>query len=301
MKFLIPIEQLRAANAKYERELAAKESPAPRFKYQPRSKAQWFARMDQKREIAPLIEPDTHTIAVEPLSVTGNDPEPEENESGDEMPAKKLSGSTLCVCGCRRDLHCLGDPIQHWPMSEGAFGYFSCVAEHCTGMKMVDGKHVDCNCLYFRASESATSKLKRPRANDFKNCAACGHWRIRHCRKRSAPKKGAKPKKKEIAWTDNGMAKQEWRGYADEHGQAAPCKHTPEDASIEYQCSSTSCAEENCPCEKFINLLAKPRITRPRITRPRAKAASPRKPSAPRKSRNKQVTQLELFGEPLNL
>jgi hypothetical protein len=221
MTFLIPIEQLQAAHKRIaEREQAAKQSsPAPAFRYQPRTLEQWQRRADQTR---------TGPAAIEPVS-----------------PAVAPCGGFVET---RRQYVC---------------------------------------------------------------CKTCGHWRSRHCTKRVV-RKGAEPRRQSWEITDSGAVRREadkWRGFMDENGQVRACQHTPEDASVNYACTSTNCAEVApdgetfCPCDKFVNPLA----------RPRAKAAKPRTPSAtPRKSKKPPQTlvevQLELFqleaapeeSEPLN-
>jgi hypothetical protein len=99
-------------------------------------------------------------------------------------------------------------------------------------------------------------------------CKNCGHWRSRHCTKRIVrkPKTGAKPRRAKFVISDSGAVLREedkWRGFADESGHAAPCRHTPEDPSINYACNSTACAfvvdDENfCSCQKFVSPYIRP-------------------------------------------
>jgi hypothetical protein len=257
---LIAPSELLKAYEKWEQQEAAKATPAPaqpapasRFRYTPRTKAQWERRARQNyRGLGPATrtaKPITPAVTVA------------EDAATDE-PKVKVSGKTKCVCGHARTVHCAGNPMLHTP--EGSGGGYFCLFEHCEGQKFVEGKMVACDCAAFRVAETDTPKLKHPKADDFTACANCGHWRSHHCKARK-PSKARKPKKPD-----------KWQGF-EVNGEPFVCKHVPSDPALPFHCTSTSCAHSAdgvhfCGCERYVNPLAKPRV----------KAAKPRKPRTPR-------------------
>jgi hypothetical protein len=273
---LIPRSELLAAHEKYLREEATKAAnkaaaapAAPRFKYLPRTLEQWERRMKQHSE-----RPKSRSRIAEEWAARAAQAravfEPVAaitDESKDESATlkPKISGGSICLCKHRRDGHCLS-PRLHSPEGSGV-GYY-CIYEHCEGQRRVNGVMVACDCPAFRVSEGAAPKQKYPKADDFTPCGnpACAHWRCHHCKARR-PSKAKRPKAAD------------WTGFEDERGQPFQCKHTPQDATQNYHCTSTSCAEEGCPCDRYVNPLA----------RPRAKAAKPRT------SRKRVEMQMELF------
>lgn len=272
---LIPVEQLRAAHERYEQAQAAK----PAFKYRPRSKAMWDARCDQTgsgsakakkppskvaTEWAQRAAQAKRTVESAPLAQPAQPEPPAVTE--EFRPKPKVSGKTKCLCSHSRSVHCTGDPRLHTP--EGSGAGFWCTTEHCEGQTWNGIETQPCDCRAFRVSETDTPKLKRPKAGDYTPCAnpACKHFRCHHCRVRR-PSKAAKPKVRE------------WEGF-EVNGEPFRCKHVPTaDPALPFRCTSASCAEEGCACEKFINPLARPRATKPR---------------APRKGKLESLAQLQL-------
>lgn len=163
-----------------------------------------------------------------------------------------------CVCGHAKKYHCTDDPLMHWPSSEGEFGFYFCLSEHCECFTRENGQSIPCPCIAFRASEAAILKLKRPSVNDFTSCARCGHEKGLHC-KASRQKSQA------------GV----YQGFRI-HGEPYPCSHTL--LQEPYVCNTAHCAavvrllgtDENgsdlgefCDCPKFVNPLLRKRTTKP--------------------------------------
>lgn len=251
--FLIPAEELAAAQARYQQAQAAKAAPAT-FTYRPRTPAQHNTRERQTWR-------SSLGVAVE------SDPEIEDvdEDSAGQSPKSKVGPNTPCIdCGCPRQSHHIS-PEPHTIDGEHAF---YCVTTHCAAMKWVDGHHVDCDCPRFRAHETDVPKFTRPRVGPYDRCAnpACGHWKIDHCTKK---KPGAVNRLKpgELAY----------RILQKAAGLSYGCKHfsLTNDAC---QCDSTSCAatpdsKNFCECEKFINPWLKPK------TKTATRKRTPRKPA----------------------
>ncbi len=249
---LIPRSELLAA---YERiEKAAEAAPAVTgFKYQPRTRAQWYARMDQMPERSVKTKSrvaQEWAQRAEQAKQSIETTAPAVADAG--TPGKKVSGRTVCLCGHKRTGHCTGNPKLH----ENGW----CRFEHCE-CSTWDGKEMrPCACAAFQAFEGAPVKQKHPKADDWTKCQSCGHRKADHCTK-AKPGKAARLKSGEMAY----------RILSTPDGTSYGCKHF-DPANPACQCDSTSCSHTAdgktfCPCERYVNPLA----------RPRAKAAKPRK------------------------
>jgi hypothetical protein len=268
MTFLIAPSELLKALEKYEAAEAAKAAPAPSgYKYVPRTRTQLEIRCNQTserprtlskvaREWAQRAE-DAKKIATGSPQERELDPQPMPSipETAVAQPPvkEKVSGKTKCVCGHRKDGHCTGQPKLHTPEGETPFW---CEFEHCENSTW-DGEQMrPCDCPAFRTSETDVPKQKVKKADDFTPCGNCSHWRSHHCKVRR-PSKAKNPRKREAT---------KWTGFEDENGECFQCKHTLPDGA-DYRCTSASCATNVgsdeapvfCPCEKFVNPLARPR------------------------------------------
>jgi hypothetical protein len=247
---LIPPSELRAAFHRIQQAQAAKE-PAPmptrpRFRYTPRTEAQWRARCDQTGQ--PAKKPCSRTAAewdrraALAKQIVESTP-PTQSPASTGTAKVKVTQATVCVCGHRHSQHCTGDPRLHSPEGTGAGSY--CLFEHCTGQKWNGTEMEPCDCMAFRVTASDVPKLKHPKCDDWTLCKRCGHRKAHHC-KRNA----------------DGLVVD---------GTPYQCTHVPSDGS-HYKCTSTRCAEPNesgefCSCPKFVN---------PFLVR-KAKAAKPHK------------------------
>jgi hypothetical protein len=260
---LIAPSALLAAYKKWEQAESAKAAtPAPVFKYQPRSRQHWQSRVDQNKHGCPA--PLAH--AATPVTPAN------ENEPA-ITPAIKVSGKTPCVCGHPRKLHCIGQPKLHTPNDAAPYW---CATEHCLASKWNVGMMEPCACAIFQAFADAPVKTKAAKADDYTPCGNCNHWRAHHCKKHlapRAPKPGSKPRRPKWTVTDTGAILHErdkWKGFRDKRGEVAACQHTTPDGK-DYVCNSTSCAEGDeatgqfCPCEKFVNPLATPRSRKKKV------------------------------------
>jgi hypothetical protein len=146
----------------------------------------------------------------------------------------KKGPHSVCVCGHDLSQHCTEPPMQHWPSSEGAFGFYFCIAEHCEAR--------DCACWAFRSDEAVVPSMKRRKADDWTPCATCGHRKGLHCHASRKP-----------------LIPGTYQGFALD-GEPFGCKHGPVDGRA-YVCTSASCAEIDCACQRFRNPLLRPRKT----------------------------------------
>lgn len=212
-----------------------------------------------------------------------------------------------CVCDCRKTTHCLGTPRLHTP--EGSGGGIYCLTQHCNGQKLVCGVTVPCGCWAFRVTLQDRIKLKKPKPNDWTNCARCSHPKRHHCRKRLPFKPFRCPHAPEVPESTEpyccnltkciykGASRKKayeakWKGFETTDG-VFRCKHAPTtgDLARDYSCSSSSCAESSpngatfCACQKFTNPLKRSPANAANSTRPRK-----------RKPQSLAEVQLELFG-----
>jgi len=228
------------------------------FRYIPRSTENWAHRAAQKFDggvfpaAAQKFALGLRGVPVTAVPLADTEPATEpEQECSDAIVGKKPKGmKALCVCGCPRNQHCTEPPMQHWPASEGAFGFYFCIFEHCEGFHHKEGKLYPCDCWAFRSTESEMPRMKMWKADEFTPCddPACRHPKAHHC---TASRKPA------IRGT--------YQGFSLE-GEPHGCKHWPGDAGTPYVCSTASCAEIGCPCLRFRNPLVRKRAAKPRQT-----------------------------------
>jgi hypothetical protein len=214
------------------------------FKYQPRTSTQIERRIHQSRlgdwKMALTHAREAKPVAVAPKSIVKVETEP------DDATARKAKKGTrtLCVdCG-----HEQGDHHMH-PSGHHVDGnwLFYCISSHCCALvRNADRTFSDCTCLHFRATADAVPELTRPQVDDWTPCAACGHWRSKHCTRRKVDP--AKP-----------LSVLDWKGLTDENDLAVPCSHTT--TAKNYACGSSACATvlgegdeaKFCDCKKFVS------------------------------------------------
>jgi hypothetical protein len=263
---LIPQEKLQTAHASFEQNQAANVTTAKptAFVYQPRATMPVYKIRGAVPVAVPVVNvPVVMGVSAPVVTVVKGDVTPVVTpvvtsatvaltpDADDYTVRKPKKGKQVCICGHQYDQHCTEPPLQHWPASEGSYGFFFCISEHCEA--------VPCDCWAFRATADEIPTMKRRKADDFTPCAApgCGHRRALHCHASRKP-----------------VIPGTYQGFQLE-GIPYGCKHGPSDGNPWYVCSTASCAEVGCLCTKYRNSLLKPRTAK----------ATTAKPTAPRVSR----------------
>ncbi len=226
------------------------------FTYTPRSAESLIKRAAQKFDGA--VFPEAARKFARGLQ--GNTVEPEQNNGAVLAGSRVKKSKQVCLCGHQRDQHCLEEPIQHWPASEGAYGFYFCLTEHCEALQ----KNGDpCDCWAFRENENDVPEMKRRKAHEFTLCQTCAHPKAHHC---------TQSRKKVVPGTYQGLM------VGDD---LIVCKHTLPGGAA-YICTSASCAEADCACTKFRNPLLKKRARKLRIPKtPKALPGASFKPLIP--------------------
>lgn len=204
------------------------------FTYTVRSVESWAARAGKKfdgqvsQEVARKFVRGLQSVPVPSVTIT---------TPTITTPTKTKKGPrSVCSCGHDLSQHCTEPPMQHWPSSEGAFGFFFCIAEHCEA----------CDCWAFRNDDAVVPSMKRRKADDWTLCATCGHRKGLHCHASRKP-----------------VIPGTYQGFVFD-GVPYGCKHGPKDGGRDYVCNSSSCAEIDCACQRFRNPLLRPRKTEKR-------------------------------------
>jgi hypothetical protein len=284
----VPLELHDSVKANKPALIALLQERERAFQYQPRTAAQWTARMAQGQAVTPLqsyrnpysiplacklrvilirisqeAEERRLLLALEttqsepaaPVPCTVEEETESENDDPDEdaRASSKVTLATLCVCGHRRESHCLETRV-HFPGSSQV-DFFTCLFEHCEASTHPPGTNrlEPCECPGFRVSPAAQPKLKRPKADDFTLCASCSHPKIWHCRAQREPKI---PKLKLGARSLS--AEQKPKGFF-VGTEPFICSHFDREQNpVFYRCTSAACAcaddaGQFCPCRKFVN------------------------------------------------
>jgi hypothetical protein len=266
---LIPEKNLQEAHAKFEQDQAADVTMAkPAFVYKPRVTLPVYKKFGAvpvavpvaavvKATVTPVVT--TAKAAVTPVASVAMPVKAAPTQDANDYTGRKTKkGKQVCICGHQYDQHCSEPPLQHWPASEGSYGFFFCISTHCEGFNQRDESSVPCDCWAFRATADEIPTMKRRKADDFTPCASCAHLKNRHCKpSRKAPLPGT------------------YQGFS-LNGEPYVCKHGPSDSSPWYTCSSASCAEEGCGCSKYRNPLLKPSAPKRSAKAPAAKPTAPR-------------------------
>jgi hypothetical protein len=185
--------------------------------------------------------------------------------AGEELSAESTLPTRKGVCaGCghRRDYHCLGEPRQHWPQSEGAYGFYFCISEHCEARLWRNGQSVPCECLHFRRTPKAPTRLKRWAVHPHTACSNCQHPKSHHCVR--------------------------GRQVLEVDGSFYRCPHAWKNEPPRG-CTDSSCAEvvfdangngDFCGCKKFVNPYLRPRkraskTSPPKLRKPRSGKSEP--------------------------
>lgn len=209
-----------------------------------------LARANQRRDSSfpqPTPKPDPVTEA----------PEIEAEDSAEPRSPGKITMASVCVCGHRRDGHCL-EPMIHFLGERG--DAYTCLFQHCAGSVAIPEPTADdprrhrmepCPCPHFQITSDIVPEMKRPKATPYTPCATCGHWRSHHCKVR-------RPSKKKLKFGELPP----WTGF-EIGNQVFQCKHTAPDAQP-YLCNSASCAmsedgQTYCFCQRYISPLARGR------------------------------------------